>query len=115
MTRTPPYNLAAMSNNHDALDPEAHEVSRQEASARAKRREQEERDDLKWQMGSKRGRRIVYRLLERAGVFQISFNTNAMQMAFNEGRRNEGLALTNRLLAACPELWTQMMKEQAHD
>ncbi len=104
-----------MSKSHDALDLETQDATRQEAEARAKLREQEEREDLKWQMGSKRGRRIVYRLLERAGVFHISFNTNAMQMAFNEGRRNEGLALTNRLMATCPDLWTQMMKEQGND
>ena len=35
--------------------------------------------------GSKRGRRIVWRFLERAGVYRLSFNTNAMAMAFAEG------------------------------
>ncbi len=86
----------------------------------ARRREEQQRlrvlvlqenEDLKWLMNAKRGRRVMHRLLERAGVFQLSFNTNAMTMAFNEGRRNEGLALTNKLMAACPEQWALMLKE----
>ena len=73
-----------------------------------------EEDDFKWLMGSKRGRRIVWRTMEQSGVFRPTFNTNAMQMAFNEGFRNFG----NRTLAlihkACPELYPQMMKEQTN-
>ena len=56
---------------------------------------------------------VFARWLERAGVWQLSFNTNAMTMAFNEGRRNEGLALTNKLMVSCPEQWAQMMLENS--
>ncbi len=96
-------------------DIEQQEALRREEQERARVLQQQEMDDLKWLMNAKRGRRFIHRWLERAGVFQLSFNTNAMTMAFNEGRRNEGLALTNRLMAACPEQWALMMKENTHD
>ncbi len=96
-------------------DIEQQEALRREEHERTRVLQQQELDDLKWLMNAKRGRRFIHRWLERAGVFQLSFNTNAMTMAFNEGRRNEGLALTNRLMAACPEQWALMMKENTHD
>lgn len=94
-------------------DIEEQEALRREERERARALQLQEADDLKWLMNAKRGRRFIHRQLERAGVFQLSFNTNAMTMAFNEGRRNEGLALTNRLMVACPEQWAQMVKENA--
>jgi len=98
---------------NNPTDLEQQESLRREEQQRLRVLALQENEDLKWLMGSKRGRRIMHRLLERAGVFQLSFNTNAMTMAFNEGRRNEGLALTNKLMAACPEQWALMLKENA--
>ncbi len=68
-------------------------------------------DDMKWLMSNKRGRRFVARLLERAGVWRLSFNTNALTMAFNEGTRNEGLRLLAQITAHCPDRYTEMLKE----
>ncbi len=96
-------------------DIEQQEALRREERERTRVLQLQEMEDLKWLMNAKRGRRFIHRWLERAGVFQLSFNTNAMTMAFNEGRRNEGLALTNRLMAACPEQWALMMKENTHE
>lgn len=70
-------------------------------------------DDIKWLMGNKRGRRIVARLLDRAGVWRSSFNTNALSMAFSEGQRNEGLRLLSQITAHCPDRYTEMLKEQS--
>ncbi len=97
----------------DPNDIEELEARRREEQQRLRVLVLQENDDLKWLMNAKRGRRIMHRLLARAGVFQLSFNTNAMTMAFNEGRRNEGLALTQKLMAACPEQWALMIKENA--
>ncbi len=97
----------------DPTDIEQQEALRREEQERFRTQQLQETDDLKWLMNAKRGRRIVHRQLERAGVFQLSFNTNAMTMAFNEGRRNEGLALTNKLMVSCPEQWAQMMLENS--
>ena len=68
--------------------------------------------DLKWLMSNKRGRRFVFRLLERAGVWRLSFNTNALTMAFSEGTRNEGLRLLAQVSEHCLDRYSEMMKEQ---
>ena len=73
---------------------------------------QNEEADIKWLMSSKRGRRLVWRLLEQAGVFRSSFNTNAMGMSFSEGNRNYGLKLLDQVHTLCPELYPTMIKEQ---
>ena len=73
---------------------------------------QNEESDIKWLMSSKRGRRFIWRLLELAGVFRSSFNTNAMAMSFSEGNRNYGLQLLNQIHTLCPELYPTMIKEQ---
>jgi hypothetical protein len=77
-------------------------------------RESEEAD-LQWLMSSKRGRRIVWRLLDRAGVFRLSFNTNAMSMAFSEGNRNEGLRILGLIHTICPNLYPTMVKEAKNE
>lgn len=97
---------------HDPFDIRGQEQQREEMQDLARLEAKIIEDDIKWIMGSKRGRRIVYRWLERAGIWQSSFNTNAMSMAFAEGRRNEGLALLMQLMVFCPEQHAVMLKEQ---
>jgi hypothetical protein len=99
----------------DPTDIRSQDRAREQAALRNKLAADTEESDIKWLMGSKRGRRIIYRFLDQAGTFRLSFNTNAMQMAFAEGNRNMG----NRLLAVintqCPELYPVMVKEAAND
>ena len=61
---------------------------------------QTERDDLVWLMGEARGRRVLTRVLERAGVNRTSFNSDSSVMAFSEGRRDMGLWLQAGLIDA---------------
>lgn len=77
-------------------------------------REMEE-SDLKWLMGSKRGRRIVWRILEKSRVFQLSFNTNALVMSFQEGQRRFGNEMLATINAVCPELYPVMAREAKHE
>ena len=98
-------------SNFDPLDIRSQERAQAEADDRARLALQTEIDDLKWLMSNKRGRRFVARLLERAGVWRLSFNTNALTMAFNEGTRNEGLRLLAQITAHCPDRYTEMLKE----
>lgn len=100
---------------YDAFDIRAQEDARKDAEEKAKLRARIEIDDLKWVMSNKRGRRMMHGILERAGVFRLSFHTNALQMAFNEGTRNEGLAVLAKLMEHCPELYSLMLKEQKDD
>ncbi|OZI58715.1 Bbp19 family protein [Bordetella genomosp. 1] len=96
---------------YDPHNPSAVEHGRQ---ARRDKQRQElliESDDLKWLMANRRGRRIVWRLLEQAGVFRSVFSTNAMEMAFKEGNRNGGLQLMSLVLGTCPERYAEMLTE----
>lgn len=102
-------------NTYDPTDLRTQEQTREDAKRRERVAQNAEHEDIKWLMSSKRGRRIVWRLLDRAGVFRLSFNTNAMQMAFAEGNRNEGLRLLSQIHALCPELYPVMTKENAND
>jgi hypothetical protein len=99
-------------STYDPLDVRSQELSKEAQLLRDKLAIENEQADLKWLMGSKRGRRIVWRQLARTGVFRSSFNTNAMSMAFAEGNRNEGLHTLGQIHALCPELYPVMVKEQ---
>ncbi len=97
---------------HDPFDLSGQERAKLQADARSKVERQIEQQDLKWLMKCKQGRRIMWRLLERTGLYRTSFNPNSMTMAFNEGNRNLGLVLMAQLNEACPERYTLMVQEQ---
>jgi hypothetical protein len=97
--------------SYDPTDIRSQERTKADTDLRNRLSQDTEKGDLKWLMGSKRGRRIVWRFLERAGVFRLSFNTNAMQMAFAEGNRNSGLNMLAQIHTLCPELYPTMLKE----
>ena len=76
---------------------------------------QQTRDDIRWLMGSEQGRRIVWRLLDQAGVFNVTFDPNFGWMAFREGNRNLGLFIWLQIQTHCPELYPVMVGEQKAD
>lgn len=98
-------------NPSDPTDLRAQEVDRAERATRQRLELEAERVDVAWLMGSKRGRSMVWRLLAQAGVFQLSFDTNAMRMAFNEGNRNFGNRTLDTINRCCPEQYAVMLKE----
>jgi hypothetical protein len=102
-------------NHYDPTDIRSQEQAQADTDLRNTLAKDEEEADFKWLMGSKRGRRMVWRLLDRAGVFRSSFNTNSMAMAFNEGNKNEGLRTLSQIHTLCPALYAVMVKEQTHD
>lgn len=102
-------------SNHDPFDPRSQERAKADADTRSKLAQQSEEADVKWLMGSKRGRRIVWRLLDQTGVFRLSFNTNAMQMSFAEGNRNFGNRILALIHAQAPELYPVMVREATND
>src|SRR5215472_3023291 len=57
------------------------------------------------------GRRYFCQRLISCHIFTSSFSTNAMQMAFAEGERNQGLQILNDLMQFCPDEYVQMMRE----
>jgi hypothetical protein len=95
----------------DPTDIRAQDKAKADTELRRKLSRDSEDADFKWLMSSKRGRRIVWRLLDHAGIFRSSFNTNAMAMAFAEGNKNEGLRILGMVHALCPELYPVMVRE----
>ena len=98
--------------HYDPTDVQARELEKREQEARERNARKTEIADLKWLMSSPRGRRLMWRFMTLAHTFQLSFNTNAMQMAFNEGNRNLGLQLLAEVMEHCQELFPVMQKEQ---
>lgn len=71
-----------------------------------------EQADLEHVLNTESGRRFVWRLLCRAGVFQTSFRQGqADYTAFLEGRREFGLMLMADITALNPDLYHRMAKE----
>ena len=55
--------------------------------------------DIRALMKLPAGRRVVWRLLEQAGVWRSVFNPEPLRMAFAEGQRNLGLWLLDWVMA----------------
>jgi hypothetical protein len=96
---------------YDPTDIASHERGQQKQELHNQFERESESSDLKWLCSTKRGRRIIWRLLDQAGVFRLSFDPNCSKMAFNEGNRNYGNTTLAKLLDACPELFLTMTKE----
>lgn len=101
--------------NSDPFDIRGEEMRTEAQADKAKHEAQVEIDDLKWVLHTKRGRRFVFRLLNRAGVYRSSFNTNALTMAFAEGARNEGLRLLASITEHCPDRYSELLQESKDD
>lgn len=97
--------------DHDPTDLCAQRQAAAKAEDAARTAQQTQADDIKWLMGSRQGRRVMWRLLEKAGVNRLSFNTNALSMAFAEGNRNLGSMFLADVLDICPDQYIRMLKE----
>lgn len=87
-----------------------------EKASQAQLAAQTEIDDLHWLMGDVRGRRFMWRLLKRSGIYRTSYTGEALSMAFKEGERNVGLGLVDEILKHCPKRLSEMQTEaQKHE
>lgn len=78
----------------------------------AKQLENEKRDIVRQICSTEAGRRYLWTELSSAHIFHTSFvSTEALQMAFLEGERNQGLRLLNSVLLHAPEQFVLMMQE----
>jgi hypothetical protein len=96
---------------HDPFDIVGQDRSKHERDERNKHQRRVETEDIKWLMKGKQGRRIVWGLLEKTGVFRSSFTGNS-ETFFREGMRNVGLMLLAQINESCPEQYTLMVQEQ---
>ena len=102
-------------SSHDPTDLRGQQEEKSESEARKRLIREGEIADVKWLMSSRRGRRVMWRLLDLSGPFRLSFDTNALKMAFAEGNRNLGNQLFNEVMILCPEMYAVMVKEQGDD
>ena len=82
-----------------------------ERARKAKQDRLKAEEDFKFVAKDERGQRVLRRILEQAGIFQLSFaGESTHTTAFNEGRRNIGLFVNAEILSICPEQWANIMK-----
>jgi hypothetical protein len=95
-----------------SIDPDVRAAQQEERDNKALIRRTIAEDDIRTVMSTEQGRRVVFKLLDMAGVQRISFVAgDALHTAFNEGQRNLGLWLTAQLT---PDEYAVMMKENAN-
>ena len=92
-----------MTTDYDPFDPIAREELDADRKAAAELERINEVNDFQWLMGSKRGRRIVCRLLAKTGLYRSSFNN---------GQRNFGLMLMAMIEANCADQYFLMLQEK---
>lgn len=93
----------------DPFDKTANDHGREEIEYQRQQRLARLQDQLKVVMSTKDGREMFFNILDLCQLNASSFSTNALSMAFCEGRRSVGLDL-QRVLD--PDLYVQMLREQ---
>ena len=99
-------------SDQDPTDLEQQEVRDDLRRVSALLSSENEKKDFVWLMQGTRGRRIVCRLLEHAGVMRSSFRLNAMEMSHAEGTKVMGYWLLDLIERSCPEHYHTMMQEK---
>lgn len=66
-------------------------------------------------MADPAGRRWVFNLMAEFHVWDTSYATNAMRMAFLEGERNAGLRFQSEVEEANQEMFYLMLKERKNE
>ncbi len=88
---------------------DASQVNKRQKSL--KTRDLQKKAALKKLMGDPEGRMFMWDLLGRCGVFHLSFSSDALVMAFKEGRRDVGNHLMGEITRISPELYMKMVVE----
>lgn len=104
------HTLSTLSD-HDPFDLAEQELRDDIRRVASKLSSENDDADFVWLMSGPRGRRIVRRLLERAGVFRTSFHPNTMEMSRQEGAKQTGYWILSQIDRLCPGEYTTMMQE----
>src|SRR5690242_2662739 len=64
-------------------------------------------------LASPAGRAVLWRALEKCGVFELSYTADPYRTAFNEGERNIGLWLFAEINRVSPTAYQTMQTEAA--
>lgn len=110
------FDLAALQQAYDELDPEKQEQVRKD-HLRDKRRQaalkMQSDLDLKHLMTLAPFRRFMFTVLARSGMYQAAFHPHDGALREANGRRGLGIELLNDLLRQDPEFALDMTREQA--
>jgi hypothetical protein len=99
-----------MSKSYDPLDIHGQQQAKAQAEAREQLARANEASDIKQLMTHAWGRRLVWRMLEKSGMYRTSFTGNS-ETFFREGMRNYGIWLTALINEHCPEQYALMVAE----
>lgn len=97
--------------NRDPTDTKGQDAERSETALKKAQRREQELDDIKQVMGSRQGRRLMWRLISNAGVYRSTWSPVHAEMARAEGQREFGVLLIDEIHAACPEQYEVMKRE----
>ncbi len=100
--------LREMPKKQTDMGDEGQVQGRRDSVRIAKEQEQEE---LRQVLQTQVGRAVIYRMLCACGTYHSVFDTNALVMAFNEGRRNIGLTLLEEVLTDHNNAYIMMQHE----
>ena len=103
--------MAAVRKEIDPQDLVAQEEAQAKTAEARERSRKQEVEDFKWLMNSMQGRRIVWRLLEKAGLFHCVFQPDS-ETQFANGMRNSGVMLMADIHEICPDKYHLMVKER---
>ena len=95
----------------DPFQTEAADAAQKAQIDREAREAKQAVEDIKWLMAHKAGKRIVWRLLDRTGVFRNPFNNSGSVMAFKAGEQNVGQALLAEIMTHCPDAFMSMLTD----
>jgi hypothetical protein len=82
------------------------------AKIKQRARDKEEQEDMKWMMADPRGRRFMFRLLQRGRVFSPIYVPGA-EVYKNAARHDFCLLYLSQVLHACPAA-LQVMQQEAN-
>ena len=96
--------------SRNPFDTRGNELEQEAAELDAQLAREREINDLKCVMASANGRRFMWRLLEKAGIYKSSMTGNS-QTFFLEGQRNIGLYLLAQINEHCLDEYVVMLSE----
>lgn len=74
-------------------------------------REENDKNDLRWVLSDKRGRRVLWKFLEFCHIFETSFNQSGSVMCKLEGQRTVGLYMVDMITRADQSKFFVMMQD----
>lgn len=82
-----------------------------EETKEAKKQRDKELIDLKTVLASPPGRRFMWRLLSKCGLFESTFNTETAIASYLSGQQDFGHFLMSEIVEADPNLWLKLQRE----